>query len=117
MSRAKDKGTAAETAFVAMLRETHWPQAERLALQGANDRGDTTGHPGLTFEVKAGTRLCLPQWLRETEAERENGGSDHGILVIKPVGVGLPRVPEWWAVMRVAPMLDLLHQAGYGGRG
>jgi hypothetical protein len=99
VTRSKEKGTAAETLVVRYLRKTYWPHAERRALSGGEDKGDITGTPGLAWEVKAAKTICVPAWLRETEAERENAKADYAVLVIKPVGVGATRVGEWYALM------------------
>lgn len=114
MSRSKQKGTAAETAVVRFLNEHGFPVAERRALAGINDKGDVTGIPGLVIEIKAGTRLSIPEWLRETEQERINAQADNGILVIKPKGKGEKSVGEWWAVVPLAQMIDLLRDGGFG---
>lgn len=39
MSRARDKGTAWESNVVRFLADRGWPNAERRALAGVNDRG------------------------------------------------------------------------------
>ena len=45
MSKAKAKGTAAETALVKYLRDHGFPGAERRAMTGEFDQGDVTGTP------------------------------------------------------------------------
>lgn len=114
MSTARAKGTAAETAVANYLKYC-WPYAERRALCGSVDRGDITGTPGLVWEVKAGSTLCIPQWLRETETERVNAKADFGLLVIKPKGVGTTNVHRWWGVVELMDLTLLLSKAGYGG--
>lgn len=99
VNRPKEKGTAAETAVVGYLREHGWPYAERRALTGATDKGDVTGTPGLAWEVKAGTRIQMAQWVAEMLQERENAHAEHGVLVIKPRGRGVKSVDDWFAVM------------------
>lgn len=113
MTAAKAKGTRAETAVVEAIRKHGWPAAERRAPSGAKDRGDIAGVLGVVFEVKSGARITLPEWLRETEMERQNDGADYGVLVIKPKGVGETRIYEWPAVMPFGELLNLLVQAGY----
>lgn len=113
MSTARGKGTAAETAVAGLLRETWWPYAERRALHGGKDRGDTTGHPGLVFEVKACARMKLPAWLRETETERVNANADYGILVAKPAGVGVVNIDKWTTVMTVDAATRLMEAAQF----
>lgn len=112
-TRSKAKGTAGETAAVRYVQTNLYKNAVRPALHGPNDIGDIAV-PRLVFEVKLGSRLKIPQWLNEAEAERVNAKADYGILLIKPVGIGLPRVGEWWAMMRMEAMVGLLRGAGYG---
>ena len=108
VNRPRIIGTGAETAVVRYLQDHGFSGAERRSLQGATDKGDITGTPGLAWEVKAGRTLCLPEWLRQTEKERVNAKADFGILVIKPVGFGVTRVGKWWAVMRAGEWSKLL---------
>lgn len=113
MSKSRAKGTAAESMIVAFLRGL-WPGAERRALSGAKDRGDVAGTPGVCWEVKSAVRLNIPEWLRETEAERINSGSDLGVLVIKLRGFGEAKVGEMPALLPLKDLLRLLEAAGYG---
>lgn len=99
VNRSKDKGTAAESAVAEYLRNHGWPWAERRALHGATDKGDITGTPGIIWEVKAGRDMRMAEWMQETVAERANANAEHGVLVIKPVGVGDTRVGDWLAAM------------------
>ena len=115
MSRSKQKGTSAESAFVKNERVLEsFPMVERRALSGVNDMGDVAGAPGLVFEIKNHNSYKVPEWLKETEVERINAKADYGVLVVKPNGVGLGSVQDWWAVMTIGQMLDLLREAGYG---
>ena len=114
MSRAKTKGTAAESALVRFLSGQGFPNAERRALTGQFDQGDVTGTPCLAWEVKNHKTYHFPAWLKETETERINAKADFGILVVKPNGVGLTNAGQWWAVMSVADIVNLLRDAGYG---
>lgn len=93
----------AETAVVGYLINHGWPYAERRALAGALDKGDVAGTPGLVWEVKyAGIQMYMSSWVKETAVERVNAGAEHGILVIKPRGVGVAKVGQWYAVMTAA---------------
>jgi hypothetical protein len=115
VSKSKQKGTSAESAFVKDERVLEsFPHVERRALSGVNDMGDVSGAVGLVFEIKNHKSYKFPEWLKETEVERVNAKADYGILVVKPNGVGLGSVDQWWAVMPVGAMLDLLRDAGYG---
>lgn len=117
MSAARRKGTSAETTVVGWLRQSGWPYAERRALAGAKDLGDITGTPGIVWEVKAGSRLCIPEWLAETDVEKANAAASVGMLVVKPKGVGATNVHNWWVIQPLNQATWLLRVAGYGGAG
>lgn len=119
MSKAKQKGTAAETALVRFLQGQGFPGAERRALGGGGfgeDLGDITGIPALCMEVKNHATYKIPAWLKETEIERQNAKADFGILVVKPNKIGMTpdKVGQWWGIMPMQMMMDLLREAGYG---
>lgn len=114
MSKAKQKGTAAETAVVRWLNINGFPTAERRALTGANDQGDVTGIPGVVVEVKNHKSYKIPEWLKETIQEKNNAKADIGLLVIKPNGVGDTRVGEWWVVLTLSEVAVILRELGYG---
>lgn len=119
MSKAKAKGTSAETALVRFLQGHGFPGAERRALGGGNsgeDLGDVTGTPCLAWEVKSHRTYKIPAWLEETKLETKHAKADYGILVVKPNGVGLTRPGDWWAVMSISDIVQLLREAGYGDR-
>lgn len=99
MSKSKAKGTAAETAVVNALQRLGWPHVERRALQGAVDKGDIAGIPGVCFEVKDAKTWQVSSWLQETLDERMNAKATHGILVIKLPGVGHANAEKWLTVM------------------
>lgn len=114
MSKAKAKGTSAESAFVknAQVRQM-FPGVERRALSGKLDEGDIAGCGNLVFEIKNQKTYSIPAWLKETEAERENAKAEFGFLIVKPNGVGLDSVGDWWMISKVTNGLDLLRLAGY----
>lgn len=114
MSTSKAKGTSAESAVVKFLQRAFWPYAERRALSGGQDKGDITGTPGIAWEVKSAKTLCIPAWLRETETERVNAKADYAVLVIKPVGVGLTRTDQWYALMDQEKFGELLDEKPFG---
>jgi hypothetical protein len=115
MSKAKQKGTMAETAVAEFLKQT-WPAVERRTLGGANDKGDIAGVPNSVVEVKNQGTYKISEWLKETEQERRNAGVDYGILVIKPKGVGVSRSHEWWAVVSLETITDLIEKAARAER-
>lgn len=111
VNKPKAKGTAAESAVVAYLRENGFKYAERLALQGGKDRGDITGVPGIVFEVKAVQEYAFNQWLTEARIERDNAGADFGLVVAKPRLVGTSKTGQWYALMYSYDYLALVSQA------
>ena len=109
MSRAKQKGTNAESAVVSYLQSRYpFAQIERRALQGSKDRGDITGLPGIVIEVKADKSYRINEWLKETEQERLNDNAKLGILVVKPKGIGSANTNKWWAIVPFEVMVDLM---------
>lgn len=116
MSRARQKGTSAETALVKYLRDNGFPHAERRALHGTADKGDVTGTPGVAWEVKNHKSYDISGWLKETEVERVNALAEYGILVVKPNRIGLDSVNQWWAILSVADVVELLNFAGFGAK-
>lgn len=114
MSRAHDKGYAAEHAVVDLGRRELTPHLERLPAGARLDRGDFTGCPGWVGECKAHDRYDIGGWLRELDQEVENAHAAIGTLIVKPRGVGAPRVGEWWAIRRLADDFRLLRMAGFG---
>jgi hypothetical protein len=110
-NRSKDKGTAWESRVVEHLRLWGWPHAERRALNGNLDKGDVSGLPGVCIEAKAQTRLEIPAWLRELDAEVLNSAASVGFLWIKQRGK--TGAHDGIVVMRPDQALSLLREAGY----
>lgn len=111
MSKAKQKGTAAETAVVKYLRDHGFIHAERRPLTGANDMGDITGCGPIVFEVKNHKSLDFSGWLKELQVETANAKANTGAVVAKKRGTTNPG--EWYAVMPFEWLVELLKEAGY----
>jgi len=112
VNKSKQKGTSTETLVVNYLRENGWRHAERRALSGSLDKGDIAGVPGIAIEVKYGNgTLKIGPWLTETGIERLNARADHGILVVKPFGMGEKNVGSFYAVMVAADFEALVAKA------
>lgn len=111
MSASKRKGTSWESSIVDYLRVNGVPHAERRALNGARDRGDIAGVPGIVFEAKSAARVELAAWVDETEKERVNDGAAYGVTVIKRRGKG--SAGDGYAVLPFAALVGLLRAAGY----
>ena len=100
VNRPRGKGTSAEALVVKYLASNGFPWAERRSLKGAQDWGDVTGTPGLVWEVKyANAGIRMGEWIGETCEERLNAKADHGILVLKPKGMGAAQIIHWYAAM------------------
>lgn len=112
MSKQRAKGTAAETAVVRWLQDHGFPYAERRALHGNSDKGDITGCGPLVLEIKNHKTLDLAGWVKELETEMDNAGVDTGAVIAKKRGT--TDVGDWYAVMPVHVLADLLRDAGHG---
>jgi hypothetical protein len=73
--------------------------------------GDITGVPHVVFEVKNQRIYKIPAWIKETEIERNNAEATFGILIVKPNGIGVSKVEEWWAIVPLSQMVELLQKA------
>ena len=111
MSRAKQRGTAWETAVVNYLQTSGWPHAERRALNGNTDRGDITGLPGVCIEAKSAARVELGEWLKEMLTEKTNARADVGAVWIKRRGKTSPG--DAYVVMDGRQFVQLLKEAGW----
>ena len=111
MSASKRKGTSWESAIVDYLRASGVPHAERRALNGAKDRGDIAGLPGVVVEAKSAAQVQLAGWLEEAKTERDNDGAEVGVVWFKRRGKGSPG--DGYVLMDGATLVDLLKAAGY----
>lgn len=108
VNKPRNKGTAAETLAVRFLQDNGWPYAERRALAGGSDLGDVSGCPGLVWEIKAaGAGVRMAEWVAETTTEKQNAKANHGILVIKPRGMGAKKVGRWFAVLSAEDFFEI----------
>lgn len=110
-NRSKQKGTAAESAVVAYLQRRGWIHAERRTLSGAHDKGDIAGVVGVCLEVKSCKTFDLAGWLKEVEVEQANAKASVGAVIAKKRGTTNPA--EWYALLTVKQLCDLLAAAGY----
>jgi len=83
MNRSKQKGTAWERAVVDYLRSNGQPYAERRALNGALDKGDVSGIPGVVIECKNEKTVTLGAYADEVKTETANAGASIGVAVVK----------------------------------
>lgn len=111
----KVKGANAETAVAKYLKQ-FVPDVERRKTEGAYDRGDIAGMVDTVIEVKSG-QYQFPEWLRQLDAEVKNAKVGHGVVIVKPVGVGFTKVDEWFVVMPVKNWLLMwLTHPNFGAR-
>lgn len=111
MSRQKAKGTRWESELVDTFHRAGFPHVERRALNGASDRGDLAGIPGLVVEAKDQARHSFAEWLDEAEQEATNDGDAHGVVWAHRRGKA--RGEDGYVVMTGATFLSLLIEAGY----
>jgi hypothetical protein len=109
-NRSKNRGTAAESAVVKWLQAHGWPACERRALAGNSDRGDVAGIADFCGEVKDCKSHTYGPWLRELDVEMTNSGARFGAVIAKRRGT--TDVGEWFAVMPVRVLADLMKEAG-----
>jgi hypothetical protein len=116
MNPSKAKGTKAETAVVRYAQANGFPDAERLALHGANDIGDIRLAPGLILEVKAGKAAQtaslrqIDKWLVEAQQEADNAHADLCALIVQRRGFGIERVEWWEAWLMNVPLVTSLQR-------
>lgn len=106
---SKAKGTAAESAVVAYLREQGFVQAERRALRGTHDRGDIAGVIGTVIEVKNHARIELADWITQAKREAANDNADYGVVWHKRRGYSNPA--GWFVTMDGFTFVELLRDA------
>jgi hypothetical protein len=107
MTAQKQKGTAAETATLRYLTE-QGILALRNPPAGSKDKGDITVYlpVKITLEVKNHKRMELAQWVDESVTERDNAGTDFGVVVHKRVGKGQPK--DWYVTLTLEQFTNLL---------
>lgn len=102
------RGAETQRTVAAYLAGHGWPYATDA---GAGRSGvDVLGTPGLSWEVKARRSLDLLAWLRQ--ASREDGALP--LVCHRPDGMGPASVADWPVTMRLADIVWLLREAGYG---
>lgn len=111
MSRARAKGTRAESAVVSYLRGVGFDHAERRALNGAQDKGDIAGIASVCIEVKDHRELRLAEFVDEAVAEGDHANADVAVAWVKRRGKASPG--DWYVVMTGTQFVSLLIDAGY----
>lgn len=110
MNASKAKGTRWESAIVEFL-AGFWPHVERRSLNGAKDKGDIAGIPGVVIEAKNSNRTELASWVDEAEAEGANAAAD--VRVVWMHRRGKSSAEHGYVVMTGGQFAYLLKEAGY----
>ena len=89
-----------------------WPDAERRALHGSQDLGDVVlpRNIDLTIEIKNQRTYNFPAWFKQMQDEQINAKTNRGLLIVKPNGVGVSQIGNWWAVMSLDQAIELLDE-------
>jgi hypothetical protein len=109
---ARAKGRDAEQAVARYLQSAGYPLActARSSSGGMQFGEDILGVPGISIEVKNRSSLDLPRSLRQAAIQ---GGPDKiPVVIIKPVGVGLESVGDWFALSYVRHQVPLWPEEG-----
>lgn len=114
MSKAKQKGTAFETA-VAKYMSLYFPNVERRALQGVNDTGDIAGisihGQPVVVECKNTKALNISEHIKEAIREAENAHAAFPVLVQHAPRVGFDKeenTSQQWAILQLHDFMELL---------
>jgi hypothetical protein len=107
-SASKAKGSQAERDVVNWLKQW-FPYADRRLAGATLDKGDISGIPGVTIEIKNHAKMDLAGWLEELSTEMGNDNAWTGVVVHKRRGRRSPG--EWYATMPAQVWVDLLRRA------
>lgn len=111
MSAAKAKGTRWESKIVEFLQMCGWPHVERRTLNGAKDKGDIAGIPGVVIEAKNQSRTTLAEWVDEAVYEGKNARAD--VSAVWMHRRGRSDAGDGYVVMTGQQFAKLLKEAGY----
>ena len=103
---AKAKGSGAERDVVKWLKINGFSYADRRLAGATLDKGDISGIPGVTIEIKNHATMKLAEWLAELQVEMENDKAWTGVVIHKRKGKGNPA--DWYATMPAQVWLELL---------
>jgi hypothetical protein len=104
----KAKGSGAERGVVKWLKQW-FPYVDRRLAGAALDKGDISGIPGVTIEVKNHATMKLSEWVKELEVEMKNDNAWTGVVIHKKKGT--TDVGQWYATMPAQVWVDLLRKA------
>lgn len=104
-SKSKQKGSQAERDVVKWLKQW-FPYADRRLAGATLDKGDISGIPGVTIEIKNHATMKLSEWLEELRVEMANDNAWTGVVIHKKKGKG--DVGQWYATMPASVWIELL---------
>lgn len=106
---AKAKGSGAERDVVAYLKEEGFIYADRRLAGATLDKGDISGIPGVTIEIKNHAKMDLAGWTEELLVEMANDNAWTGVVWHKRKGRGKPS--DWYCTMPGHVYIALLKKA------
>ena len=104
---AKAKGSNAERDVVKYLKDW-FPYVDRRLAGATLDKGDISGIPGVTIEIKNHARIDLAGWTEELLTEMTNDKAWTGVVWHKRKGRGNPA--DWYCTMPGHVWVDLLRR-------
>ena len=108
-SAAKAKGSGAERDVVKYLKEEGFIYADRRLAGATLDKGDVSGIPGVTIEIKNHAKMDLAGWTEELLVEMANDKAWTGVVWHKRRGRGKPA--DWYCTMPGYVYVALLKKA------
>ncbi|WP_018296484.1 putative PDDEXK endonuclease [Corynebacterium lubricantis] len=110
-SSAKKAGATFERQIADYLRDELNQPIDRLVKTGAKDRGDIgplrdSKNRLIAVECKNTSKMALPQWVREAQAEADNYGAHLGIIIHKRHGSADPA--QQWVTLTLQDLVKLL---------
>ena len=111
-SASKTKGSGAERDVVKYLKQW-FPYVDRRLAGATLDKGDISGIPGVTIEIKNHAKMNLGGWIEELLTEMANDKAWTGVVWHKRRGRGSPA--DWYCTMPGHVYVDLLSRALIGG--
>ena len=110
-SAAKAKGAQAERDVGAWLKQWY-PYVDRRLAGATLDKGDISGIPGVTIEIKNHAGMDLAGWVEELKVEMANDNAWTGVVLHKRKGKGDPA--DWYATMPASVWIELLKRVTDG---
>lgn len=107
VTSSKRRGAQTQVAVAGYLADHGWP----FACDAGAGRGgvDILNVPGLSIEVKGRRDFSPAAWLREAASR-----PGLPMVVHRPYGAGVTSVADWPVTLRLADLVVLLRDAGFG---